>query len=64
MVAVDQPRLIVQAVTSTPKGEHWEAAVESWETLVSDPGATFDQVVNMNGADIKPQVSWVPPLKW
>ena len=33
-------------------------AVASWRNLISDEGAEFDTVIEMNGADIKPQVSW------
>jgi 3-isopropylmalate/(R)-2-methylmalate dehydratase large subunit len=36
----------------------WDQAVAYWKTLVSDPGAKFDRVVQMNAADIKPQVTW------
>jgi 3-isopropylmalate/(R)-2-methylmalate dehydratase large subunit len=36
----------------------WYQAVAYWKTLVSDPGAKFDRVVQMNAADIKPQVTW------
>ena len=33
-------------------------AVESWQDLVSDADAHFDTVVDLNAAEIKPQVSW------
>jgi 3-isopropylmalate/(R)-2-methylmalate dehydratase large subunit len=29
-----------------------------WRTLTSDPGATFDHVVRLDAAQIKPQVTW------
>ncbi len=41
-----------------PKGELWDRAVAYWRTLNSDPGARFDRVVELNGADIQPQVTW------
>ncbi len=41
-----------------PKGEKWTQAVEYWNTLHSDEGALFDTVVEINAADIKPQVTW------
>jgi 3-isopropylmalate/(R)-2-methylmalate dehydratase large subunit len=41
-----------------PKGEQWDKAVACWRTLVSDPDARFDAVVELNAADIKPQVTW------
>jgi 3-isopropylmalate/(R)-2-methylmalate dehydratase large subunit len=36
----------------------WDIAVNAWRTLVSDEGAAFDVVVELNGNDIIPQVSW------
>ncbi|MCX7627322.1 MAG: 3-isopropylmalate dehydratase large subunit [Methylophilaceae bacterium] len=41
-----------------PKGELWTQAVAYWKTLKSDPDAVFDAVVELNGADIAPQVTW------
>ena len=41
-----------------PKGADWAVAVESWQDLVSDADAHFDTVVDLNAAEIKPQVSW------
>jgi 3-isopropylmalate/(R)-2-methylmalate dehydratase large subunit len=41
-----------------PKGEMFEQAAAYWKTLNSDAGATFDRVVELNAASIKPQVTW------
>ena len=41
-----------------PKEEMFERAVEAWRKLPTDPGATFDKVVELRGADIAPQVTW------
>lgn len=41
-----------------PEGEQWEQAVAYWSTLKSDESAEFDVVVELNGADIAPQVTW------
>ena len=41
-----------------PKGEAWDAAVAYWRTLVSDPGAIFDRVVELDAAGIAPLVTW------
>lgn len=41
-----------------PQGAEWDAAVEYWKTFKTDADATFDAVVTLNGADIKPQVTW------
>ncbi len=59
MVAVDQTTIdYVQGRDFAPKGADWDAAVASWRELVSDADAVFDCVVEMDGATIKPQVSW------
>ncbi|MBV1777332.1 3-isopropylmalate dehydratase large subunit [Burkholderiaceae bacterium DAT-1] len=42
----------------SPKGEQWPQAVAYWRTLVSDEGAQFDAVVEIDGATIAPQVTW------
>lgn len=36
----------------------FEAAVEKWKRLPSDPGAVYDQVKIFDGQDITPQVTW------
>jgi 3-isopropylmalate/(R)-2-methylmalate dehydratase large subunit len=59
MVAVDEQTLnYIKGRPFAPKDEMWDQAVAYWKTLVSDPGAKFDRVVQMNAADIKPQVTW------
>ncbi|WP_422445713.1 3-isopropylmalate dehydratase large subunit [Endozoicomonas sp. ALB091] len=59
MVAVDQTTIdYVQGRPFAPMGEQWQQAVKVWETLHSDSDAVFDQIVVLNGDEIKPQVSW------
>jgi 3-isopropylmalate/(R)-2-methylmalate dehydratase large subunit len=59
MIAVDQTTIdYVKGRPYAPTEEQWDAAVESWRELVSDSDATFDRVVRINAADIKPQVTW------
>ncbi|MDH4286776.1 MAG: 3-isopropylmalate dehydratase large subunit, partial [Gallionella sp.] len=41
-----------------PQGELWDKAVAYWRTLHSDDGAQFDAVVELDAAQIKPQVTW------
>ena len=36
----------------------FEAAAADWLTLASDPGATFDQEVRLDGAAIRPMATW------
>jgi 3-isopropylmalate/(R)-2-methylmalate dehydratase large subunit len=59
MVAVDDTTLdYVKGRTYAPTGERWEQAVAAWRDLHSDEDAVFDQVVELRGEDIKPQVTW------
>jgi len=59
MVAVDDITIeYVRGKPFSPKGEQWEKAVAAWADLHSDADAKFDTVVVLNGADIKPQVTW------
>ncbi len=39
-------------------GPEWDLAVAHWRTLHSDAGAAFDQVVELDAAQILPQVTW------
>jgi len=41
-----------------PKGADWEAAVDYWRTLRTDPGAAFDRSVVIDATDIAPTVTW------
>jgi 3-isopropylmalate/(R)-2-methylmalate dehydratase large subunit len=41
-----------------PKGKAWEQALDAWRSLVTDEGARFDKEVVLNGAAIRPNVSW------
>lgn len=59
MVAVDEKTIeYFKGRPYSPKGDEWEKATAYWRTLKSDADAVFDTVVNINGADIKPMVSW------
>jgi 3-isopropylmalate/(R)-2-methylmalate dehydratase large subunit len=39
-------------------GVEWDQAVAHWRTLHSDPGAHFDRVVEIDAAQLRPQVTW------
>jgi len=41
-----------------PQGEQWDQAVTYWRTLHSDEGAKFDATLELDAAQIKPQVTW------
>lgn len=59
MVAVDQKTIdYVRDKPMAPKAADWDRAVTYWNTLHSDSDARFDSVVELNAADIAPQVTW------
>ncbi len=41
-----------------PKGQAFEQAVEDWRSLVTDPDAAFDKVVDIDAGALLPHVSW------
>jgi len=41
-----------------PKGAQWEAALDDWRGLVTDPAAVFDQEFDIDAATLRPSVSW------
>jgi 3-isopropylmalate/(R)-2-methylmalate dehydratase large subunit len=41
-----------------PKGDDWDAALESWRALATDEGATFDRVLEIDASKIEPYVTW------
>jgi 3-isopropylmalate/(R)-2-methylmalate dehydratase large subunit len=59
MVAVDDTTIqYVRNRPFAPMAAEMEQAAASWRALVSDPGAHFDRVVQINAADVRPQVTW------
>jgi 3-isopropylmalate/(R)-2-methylmalate dehydratase large subunit len=59
LVAADEKTVAyVEGRPFAPKGEDWTKAVEAWKDLVTDADAVFDTVVELDAAQIKPQVSW------
>ena len=41
-----------------PTGQAFERAVSYWRSVASDPDARYDDVVNYEGKDIEPTVTW------
>jgi 3-isopropylmalate/(R)-2-methylmalate dehydratase large subunit len=41
-----------------PEGAAWNKAMEYWESLNSDPDATFDREVTFDGAEIEPMITY------
>ena len=59
LVAVDEKTIAyVKGRPLAPTGVEWDQAVAYWKTLQSDAGAHFDAVVELDAAQIKPQVTW------
>ncbi|MGV2836925.1 aconitase family protein, partial [Pseudomonas shirazensis] len=56
---VDQTTIdYVEGRPYAPTVGQWPQAVAAWRGLVSDADAVFDTVVELDAAQIKPQVSW------
>ena len=59
MVAVDDITIdYVKGRPYAPTGDQWEQAEAYWRTLYSDDDAVFDSVIEIDGSEIVPQVSW------
>ncbi|GGH58196.1 3-isopropylmalate dehydratase large subunit [Comamonas phosphati] len=59
LVAVDEKTInYIKGRPLAPTGAEWDAAVAYWKTLQSDADAEFDHVVELNAAEIVPQVTW------
>ena len=59
MIAPDQTTFdYMRGRTHVPQGDAFDAAVEVWKTLPTDPGATFDRVVEVDAASLSPFVTW------
>jgi len=41
-----------------PRGKAFQEAVEAWRALASDPGAEFDDTVELDASMLAPQVTW------
>ncbi|WP_353570995.1 3-isopropylmalate dehydratase large subunit [Candidatus Albibeggiatoa sp. nov. BB20] len=59
IVAVDDKTIeYVKGRPYSPNAENWDKAVAYWNTLHTDNDAEFDAVIELNAADIRPQVTW------
>jgi 3-isopropylmalate/(R)-2-methylmalate dehydratase large subunit len=58
-VAVDETTIAyLKGRPFAPTGEVWDRAAAHWRTLLSDTGAQFDAVVDVDATEIMPQVTW------
>lgn len=44
--------------THAPQGAAWDAAIERWRQLPSDPGAQYDAVITLDVANLAPMVTY------
>jgi 3-isopropylmalate/(R)-2-methylmalate dehydratase large subunit len=59
LVAVDEVTIeYLRGRPYAPAGELWDKAVAAWADLHSDEDAVFDAVIELDAAEIKPQVTW------
>ncbi|MDO8750015.1 MAG: 3-isopropylmalate dehydratase large subunit [Dehalococcoidia bacterium] len=59
MVAPDQTTFeYMRGRPQVPQGRAFDAAVERWRALPTDPGATYDKVVEIDAATLSPFVTW------
>jgi 3-isopropylmalate/(R)-2-methylmalate dehydratase large subunit len=59
LVAVDDKTIdYLKGRPLAPTGVEWDHAVAYWRTLLSDPDAKFDSVVELDASKIIPQVTW------
>src|SRR6185369_1500297 len=59
MIAADDKTIdYLRGRPYAPKGEMFDRAAAYWRTLKSDEGAFFDRMVELDAANITPQVTW------
>ena len=59
MVAPDETTFqYLKGRQMAPHGELWDAAVADWKTLKTDPGASYDRLVEIDGTKIEPSITW------
>ena len=59
LVAVDQTTIdYLRGRPNAPTGAQWDAAVANWRTLVTDEGAKFDRVLQIDANALQPMVTW------
>ena len=59
MVAPDDTTFAyLEGRPAAPQGAEWESALDRWSTLASDSDAVFDTEIEIDVADLAPQVTW------
>jgi 3-isopropylmalate/(R)-2-methylmalate dehydratase large subunit len=59
MIAPDETTFqYMRGRPQVPQGDEFDAAVERWGALATDPDATFDRVVEIDASSLSPFVTW------
>ena len=59
MVAPDDTTFAyIEGRPFAPRGKDFQAAVEFWKTLPSDPGAKYDATITLESHELAPMVTW------
>jgi 3-isopropylmalate/(R)-2-methylmalate dehydratase large subunit len=59
MVAPDDTTFAyVKGKRFAPRGDDWDTAVAQWRALASDPGATYNTVIEIDASALAPFVTW------
>jgi 3-isopropylmalate/(R)-2-methylmalate dehydratase large subunit len=59
MVAPDETTFAyIEGRPFAPRGKDFQAAVDHWKTLVTDPGAKYDATLTLESRDLAPMVTW------
>ena len=59
MIAPDETTFeYMRGRPQVPRGDAFEAAVEKWKALPTDPGAAYDKVVEIDATTLSPFVTW------
>jgi 3-isopropylmalate/(R)-2-methylmalate dehydratase large subunit len=59
MIAPDEKTFeFIEGREFAPKGADWDAAVARWKQLPSDPGATYDSLVEIDAASLTPMITY------
>ena len=59
MIAPDEKTFeYIKGREHTPKGAAWDKAMAYWETLKTDPDATFDKELTFEASDIEPMITY------
>jgi 3-isopropylmalate/(R)-2-methylmalate dehydratase large subunit len=59
MIAPDDTTFAyLESKPRAPKGRDWDAALEQWRTLRTDPGAVFDAAVDIDAGRLEPMITY------